>query len=124
MRRREQDFVGAGTEERAGGLSQAGRDPFHIATAQIECVDLVKRVARFALALENEALAVGRPVAFSGAAAFDGQAPDAREKVTFLILRAAGLKRGHGQRQRRKNPGGRRSSHPFHPGTSDRARRV
>ena len=45
--------------------------------AEIEHVDLIERVARLALALEDEPLAVGRPVAFAGAASFDGQAADA-----------------------------------------------
>ena len=47
---------------------------------EIEHVDLIERIARLALALEHEALAVGRPVALAGASAFDGEPADAREE--------------------------------------------
>jgi hypothetical protein len=45
---------------------------------------LVEGIVRFALALEDEPLAIGRPVALAGALAFDGQSPDAAQKVSLL----------------------------------------
>ena len=85
VRRRELDLVAARTEERAGGLADAGRDPLGVAARQIEHVDLIERVARLALALEDQPLAVRRPVAFAGALALDGQAADAGEEIALLI---------------------------------------
>src|SRR5687767_589765 len=84
MSRREHDFAAAGTEERARGLAHAGRNTLRFTVRQIEHVDLIEGVAGFALALEDEALAVGRPVTFAGAFALDGQAANAAEKIALL----------------------------------------
>src|SRR5205814_3701573 len=67
VRRRELDLVAARAEERARRLADAGRDAFALAAREIEDVDLIERILRLALALEHEALAVGRPVAFARA---------------------------------------------------------
>ena len=86
MRRRKQDLIGAGAEERAGRLAVAGRDALGVARGQVERVDLVEGIARLALALKDEPLAVRRPVAFAGAAAFDRQPADARQEVALFVL--------------------------------------
>src|SRR5262249_38792977 len=83
----ELDLVGAGPEERAGGLADAGRDALGLAGREVEHVDLVERVARLALALKDQALAVRRPVALARAAPFDGQPAHARPEVALLIAR-------------------------------------
>ena len=54
---------------------------------EVEHVDLIEGIARLALALEHEPLAVRRPVAFAGAPAFDGEPPDARQEVALLVGR-------------------------------------
>ena len=93
--------VGAGPEERAGRLAQARRDPFRVAALEIERVDLVEGIAGLAFALEHEALAVGRPVAFAGALALDGQAPDARQEVALFEIRRCGQREEEdGERER------------------------
>ncbi len=46
----------------------------------IHQVDLIKGIARLPLALKDQPLAVGRPVALAGAPAFHRQAPDPAEK--------------------------------------------
>src|SRR5262249_14447651 len=79
MRRRKENLVAAGTEKRTRRLSKPRGNPLHIPARQIERVDLIERVAWFALALEHEPLAVRRPVTLAGAAAFNGQSTDARE---------------------------------------------
>ena len=91
MCRRELDLVAARAEERAGRLAQAGRDALGVAARQIEHVDLIERVAGLALALKNEPLAIGRPVALAGTFALDGEPADARQEVALLIRRL-GLK--------------------------------
>src|SRR5262249_23059535 len=97
MRRGELDLVGAGTEERAGRLANAGRDPLGLAGAEIDDVDLVEGVARFALALKHEALAVSRPVALSRAFTLDGEPSSPGEEIAFLIRRRCSL--GHHERE-------------------------
>ena len=49
-----------------------------LAGRQIDGVDLVEGVAGLALALKDETLAVGRPVPFACAPAFNRQPPDPR----------------------------------------------
>jgi hypothetical protein len=85
MGRGKQDLVGARTEERAGRFAHPGRDALDVTRGEIEGVDLIERVARLALALEDQALSVGCPVAFAGAPALDSQPPDARKKIPLLI---------------------------------------
>src|SRR5216684_875754 len=87
MRRRELDLVAAGAEKCAGGLAQAGRNAFGVAGRQIEHVDLIEGVPRLALALTDEALAVGRPVALAGTLALDRESTDAGQEVALLIRR-------------------------------------
>ena len=81
---REHDLAAAGTEERARGLAHAGRDALGVAAGEVEHVDLVEGIARLALALEHEPLAVRRPVAFAGALAFDREPADAAQEVSLL----------------------------------------
>jgi hypothetical protein len=86
VRGREQDLRAARPEERARRLAVAGRDALGFPDVQVEHVDLIERVAWLTLALEDEAVAIRRPVAFAGATAFHGQPPDTREEVAFLKL--------------------------------------
>ena len=85
VRRRELDLVLARTEERARRLADAGRDAFGLAGREVEHVDLIERIARLALALEHETLAVGRPIAFAGAAPLYREPPDPRQKIALPI---------------------------------------
>ena len=80
VRRAEHDLVAAGTEERARRLAHAGRDSLGVAGGEVEHEDLVERVGRVTLALEDQALAVGRPVAFTRALALDRQPADAAQE--------------------------------------------
>src|SRR5581483_3470576 len=66
VRRRALDLVAAGPEERARRLADARRDASGFAGGEIQHVNLIERVARLALALEDEPFAVRRPVAFTG----------------------------------------------------------
>src|SRR6185503_20264199 len=91
MCRREQDLVAAGTEEGAGRLAVTRRDALGVAGRQVERVDLIEGVARLALALKDQPLAVGRPVALTSAATFDRQPPDAGQEITLPVLGRAGL---------------------------------
>src|SRR6185436_11771473 len=75
MRGRKLDLVGAGAEEGARRLADAGRHARRVAGGEIEHVDLIERVAGLAFALEHDPLAVRCPVAFAGAFAFHRQAP-------------------------------------------------
>src|SRR6185295_3810997 len=84
VRRCELELVAVGTEERACGLADARRDAFGLAAPEIEDVNLIEGIARLALALKHDPLAVRRPVTLARASAFDGQAPHARQKVTLL----------------------------------------
>jgi hypothetical protein len=59
VRRREQNFVTAGTEEGACRLADAGRDALRLSARQVHDVDLVERITGLAFALEDHALAVG-----------------------------------------------------------------
>ena len=76
----------ARTEEGAGRLAVAGRDALGVAGREVERVDLVEGVAGLAFALEDQALAVGRPVAFAGAASLDGEPADARQEIALSQL--------------------------------------
>ena len=69
-------------------------------------IDLVEGIARLALALEHEPLAVGRPVAFAGALAFDGQPPDAGQEVALLVSRRVLHAIDRGRQDRRGEHGG------------------
>src|SRR5207247_5141348 len=100
------NLVAAGTKERAGRFAQTGRDALAVAGREIERVDLIEGITRLALALKDEALAVGRPVAFSGAASLDGETADAAEEIA-LLRRAGGLlrrERRDEERQKQHNP--------------------
>ncbi len=80
---REQDVVGRRVDERARGLASAGRDPGRAAAGQVEAVNLIEGIARLALALEHQRLAVGGPVAFARAPSLHGEAPDPGEEVSL-----------------------------------------
>ena len=97
----------ARTEERAGRLAVAGRDARRVAGRHVQRVDLIEGIARLALALKDEPLAVRRPVALAGAAAFDGEPADARQEVALLGLAAAGPAQRAGSQQ--QNEAGRTS---------------
>ena len=86
MRRCKRDLVAARAEERTRCLAGAGRDSFRIAGGEIEHVDLIERIAGLALALKHDSLAVGRPVALTGAPPFNGQATNSGEEITLLIF--------------------------------------
>ncbi len=90
VRRGEHDLVAARTEEAAGGLAHAGRDARRLAGGQVHHVLLIERIARFAFALQHEACAIGRPVAFAGTLAVHGETADARQERTFLVRRFLG----------------------------------
>ena len=110
VRRGEEDLIGAGTEEPARGLAQAGRDARGVAGRQVHHVLLVEGVARLALALQHQPLAVGRPVPFAGPPAFDREPADARHEVALLVGRALGRDADGGDGQ---GEGGERGSgHP------------
>jgi hypothetical protein len=96
VRRGEEDFVAVRTEERAGGLAHAWRDPLRIAGGEVEDVNLVERVAGLAFALEHQPLAVRRPIALAGALALDGEAADPRQEVALLACRRRLLRRDRG----------------------------
>ena len=91
MCRGEKNLIAARAEERAGRLAVARRDSLGVPRREVERVDLIEGVARFALALKDEPLTIRLPVALSGAAAFDGQSPDTRQELTFA--RACGCTR-------------------------------
>src|SRR5436190_6860435 len=96
MRGSELDLVRPGPEERTGRLSVARRDALGVAGRQVERVDLIERIARLTLALKHEPLAVGRPVAFARATAFDRQPADAREEIGFVIFASRAIRRVRG----------------------------
>ena len=87
MRRREQHAIRSRTEERAGGLADAGRNTVGVPGGEIEMVDLEERIAGFPLALEDERLAVGGEVAFTGAASLEGDLPRLGEEPGFGVGR-------------------------------------
>ena len=93
MRGGEQHLVGARSEEGAGRLADAGRDPVGVAGGEIEDVDLEERIAGFALALEDERLAVRGEIALAGTTAFVGELPGIGEKTPLVGVSG---KRGHG----------------------------
>ena len=95
MRRGELDFVGAGPEEGAGGLAHAWRDARGLAARQVKGVNLKERIPWLALALKNEAPAIGRPITFARPASFNSEAPDPRQEVLLLVGR--GLLRQQGR---------------------------
>ena len=47
-----------------------------VAGFEVEDVNLVEWIARFAFTLENQGLAVGREIAFAAAPAFESELPD------------------------------------------------
>src|SRR5437879_3311222 len=83
MRRGKEDRVGARTEKGAGGLANARRNAVAIATLQIQNVNLVKRIARLAFALENEAIAIGRKITLTTAAAIENKLTGIGEESSF-----------------------------------------
>src|SRR5436190_15862847 len=84
MRRCEFDLAAVRAEERARRLADARGDALRFSGREIEDIDLIERVRGIALALEHQALAVGRPVALAGALAFHGQAADAAQERALL----------------------------------------
>ena len=62
-----------------------------VAGREVEQVDLEERIARLALALKDEALAVGAEIAFSGAFAGEGKLPHAGEERRLGIAPRVGL---------------------------------
>jgi hypothetical protein len=62
-----------GTEEGAGGFARAGRDAMTVAGFQVEQVDLIERIARFAFALKDEGATIMRKIAFPTPPAFKGE---------------------------------------------------
>src|SRR5918993_3925297 len=99
---REEDVARGWIDERTGGLADTRRDTGRIPGLHVHEVNLVKRIAGLALALKDELAAVGRPVAFASATAFDRQPADARQELA--------LAGGSLRRYRRVGPGHRRRS--------------
>jgi hypothetical protein len=54
-----------------------------VATFEVENVNLVKRIVRFAFALKNERLALGRKISFATAPALEGKLADIGEEPRF-----------------------------------------
>src|SRR5262245_39769597 len=92
MRGREEDLLSRRPDERARRLAEAGRDAFDVARAKVERVDLIERIPRLALALEDESLPIGGPVTFSRTTTFEGQPADLREEILLAprLSRTAG----------------------------------
>ena len=113
VRRGEQNLVGAGAEEAARRLAQAGRDAGGVAGREVHHVHLIERIAGLPLALQHEPLAVRRPVAFAGPPPLDREPAHARQEVALLVGgRRLGGKSG-GQHGNRKPKGEREwSQHP------------
>src|SRR5262245_19800361 len=81
MCRGEKNLVAARPEERAGRLADAGRDSSRIPVFEVESVDLVERVIRFAFALKHHRLSVRREVALPCAPAFEGELANVRKEI-------------------------------------------
>ena len=77
--------------------------------AEIERVDLIEGIAGLALALKHDPLAVGRPVAFARALAFDRQPADARQEVALLVRGRLLSRQGDGEET--ENQGGAHRMH-------------
>src|SRR5581483_590281 len=85
VRRREFDFIAARPEECARRLADARRDAPGLAGRQIEHVDLVEGVSWLPLALKDDALAIGSPVAFARPPAVDREPANTGQEITLLI---------------------------------------
>src|SRR5688572_21453446 len=81
MRRREENVTRLGVDEGAGRLAGSRRHARRVPAVHVHQIDLIERISGLALALENELLAILRPVAFAGTAPLDGQAPDSRQEI-------------------------------------------
>ena len=109
MRGRKLDLVGSRAEERAGRLAVPGEMRLVSPVVEVERVDLIERIARLALALKHEPLAVRRPVALAGAPSLDRQPADARQEIATRDLpEAPARRRGVRPRQSRTDAGRRR----------------
>ena len=71
-------------EKTAGGFALARRDSRRFAAFQVEDVLLEKGVSRFAFALEDQLLAVGREIAFAAPFAFEDQLARVRDEAVLL----------------------------------------
>ena len=56
---------------------------------EIEEIDLVERIARLALALKNQRLAIGRKIALPAPFTLESQLPDVRQEAAFAGWRNA-----------------------------------
>src|SRR5262245_6344069 len=86
MRRSEEHVFSARAEKGASGLADTRRDSVNITGREIKDVNLIKRISRFAFALKDQRLAVGRKIAFTAATAFVNQLPNVREELRFVAL--------------------------------------
>ena len=77
------------------GCAHAVGDPARVPGGQVDLVDLEERIPRFALALEDELVAVGRKIALAGPAPLERHAAHAAEEVRFRplgdVARAGGV---------------------------------
>src|SRR4029077_9308164 len=87
VRRGENGFLAASSKKAAGGLSDAGRDSTNIACFEIQKIDLVKRISRFALTLKDEQLAIVREIAFPASLALVDQLARIRDELSLLPSR-------------------------------------
>src|SRR5688500_5708576 len=81
MRGRKEDVPGLGVDEGARRLARAWRDARDRPRLHIHQIDLIERIARFALALEDELSTVLRPVALAGPAPLDRQPANTGQKI-------------------------------------------
>ncbi len=89
MRGSEEHFIFPRPEERAGRLSHSGRNAASVSRGEIQRVDLVERIVRFALALKDERLAIGREITFPAAPPLEDELPGVGEepRLVFGLLR-------------------------------------
>ena len=118
----EQNVFVVRADPRTGGLSLAGRHAAGGAGLGVHQINLVKRVVRFAFALEDQRLAIRREVAFTAPFAFEDELVDLDQKLRFAT------RRPQPPWNRQQNDGGkcqaRQARMPFHTATVLRVRII
>jgi hypothetical protein len=103
MGRSEQDAISPRLEKSAGRFPRARRDARRLARFQVENVLLVKRIFRFAFALENQLLPVRRKITFTAPLPFKDELARVRQEPFLLRAVVSGEGCRAGEDQEKKN---------------------
>src|SRR6185503_4840040 len=107
-------FIRVRTEKRARCFAGASRNSVAVTRCEVQDVYLEERILRFALALENQRLAIGREITFATTPAFVNQLPDIREEVCFIVHICFRRARDLEPRQKETSEGGNLETNQLH----------